>query len=188
MLIYIVDRDRLASQNENPTETTLQAKKSLVNLTYRLKLLTDNLTQSTEFLSDGEVLRRQDLLDSLKQEKEKCSRSVMTSAPNDRQTLLSGSTSSSPGMSRRVFGKPEETEVTKTLKTDQLLGYQQSLMTVQDAQLDQLMNVVSRQKELGRMMNTELSIQNEIINELEDRVDLTHGRLKQATKQADRLN
>lgn len=60
-------------------------------------------------------------------------------------------------------------------------------MEDQDSQLDQMMRVVQRQKEMGLAIGDELDLQNEMLNELDQRADLTRAKLKGAQTQMKRL-
>ena len=171
-----------------------QIKRSLANVGYRLKHLGEALAQLTQDLSDGEVLRRQDLLEGLKSHKERLDKKMLsTSHERDRGQLLSGSYSGSsiggsPAMGRRVLGvPPPELPETQHLETPQLVGLQQDMIQTQDQQLDSLLQVVQRQKEMGRVIGDELEIQNRLLENLDGRVDGTRARLSNAQRQADRL-
>ena len=57
----------------------------------------------------------------------------------------------------------------------------------QDHQLDKILQVVQRQKEMGRAIGDELDIQNSLLAEIDEKVDITDARMKGANKQIKKL-
>ncbi len=90
--------------------------------------------------------------------------------------------------SQRVFGIAEETPETKHLDNVGILTLHQETIKSQDDQLDALMTIVGRQKEIGKAIGDELDVQNKLLDDLEGRVDITGARMKGAIQQAKKLS
>lgn len=214
---YIARRSTFVAQNEISAahNCTLQAKKLLTLLSTRLSSLETGLTSLAEgggggdamgepALLDGEVRRRQDRLNSLKNEREMLNQLVQTT--RQEQSLLSPSTHrivTEPGerkqllekrrpSSRRAFGaaaaaaaqqqKEELERETRGLDNEGLVGYQQQVMQDQDQQVEQFSAILARQRQLGLAIGDELETQNQILDELESDVNRTGTKLKFAKK------
>jgi SYP5 family syntaxin len=59
---------------------------------------------------------------------------------------------------------------------------QRELLTQQDAQLDELSRVVTSTRHIALAVNEELSLHSRLLDEVEDEVEHTTGRLVMATK------
>lgn len=91
------------------------------------------------------------------------------------------------GRSRRTLGGPVETAETRNLNTASLLQTQQERIKAQDQHLDQLREVVRRQRQMGEAINEELAIQNELLAGLDDAVDASERKLATAREKVKRL-
>jgi regulator of vacuolar morphogenesis len=179
------------NEGSNVDEQTLQGKKSIASVNLRLNALGDALDQESiaKNLTDGELIRRKDVIRNLKIEKDELSRHFVSKrhlAGSEATSSKRWPTSSSSGP--RVFGKVDETDETRGRDNRQVLELQNSLVQQQDEQLDQMLNVVKRQKEIGRAIGDELDLQNQLLGELDQRVDFTKSRLSGAGKQLKRLH
>lgn len=67
----------------------------------------------------------------------------------------------------------------------ELLQLQKRIMDDQDASLDALVGIIERQKQIGVEINRELDYHIELLEDTEDRVDRTTGRLEAAGKRLD---
>ncbi|KAI9018990.1 hypothetical protein DFJ74DRAFT_634358 [Hyaloraphidium curvatum] len=111
-------------------------------------------------------------------------------APSERTSLLGAA--ANPRSNRR-FGN--STFVPQTLETDEtrqldnggLVQLQKQQMEAQDGALDQLTDVVRRQKQIAGLISDELDHQNELLDELDAGVDRTGDRMKRAGKQLDKV-
>jgi hypothetical protein len=172
----------------------LEAKKMFASFGVRLKALSESLTRPhlLASLTDGEILRRRDLLESLKFERDRISRQISTVAQTqERSALLFQSTQSqNQNQQKRVFGVPmlDELEDVKHLDAGGLLELQQEMMQTQDDHLDNLYSSIVRQKDLSLMIGDELDTQNRLLVDLEQKVDNSQTRLKGATKAAEKLS
>ncbi|KAI8141323.1 Phox homologous domain-containing protein [Fennellomyces sp. T-0311] len=180
---------------------TVQAKKLLVTLsthTSNLDSALNGLAKGPEAMADGELRRRQDMLATLRDEKDALLKLVNSGRqeqellkPRRSQTTLQQrqppkrSQTIGPG---RAFGAAaaaqmaKETEVTRGLDNDGLLQYQNQVMTDQDQQIEQFSALLARQKQLGFAIGDELETQNQILDELDGDVDRTALKLKFASK------
>uniref|UniRef100_A0A8C5IFK4 Syntaxin-8 n=1 Tax=Junco hyemalis TaxID=40217 RepID=A0A8C5IFK4_JUNHY len=76
----------------------------------------------------------------------------------------------------------EESEETRGLGFDELRQQQRRIIEEQDAGLDALSSIISRQKQMGQEIGNELDEQNEIIDDLTSLVESTDGRLRSQTR------
>jgi regulator of vacuolar morphogenesis len=149
-------------------------------------------------LGDGEIRRRRDLIRELNAEilgLERLSQTIATqrttlSVPNasdvDSNPLF---TKPSPNKStRRVFGAPPETERTKGLENDELLQLQTTVMKEQDNQMEDFLRQVRRTRTVAEQIHEELDSQVELLGGLEEDVERVEGKIRRATKRADKLS
>ena len=169
-------------------DRNLEAKKLFTSLGIRIKALAESLDAKDSFerLSDGEILRRRDLLDNLRIDRDKISHLVTGTHAHAEERRQLFATSPQVG-NRRVFGIPVETDATLQLDNQGILELQTEMVTQQDGHLDNLLETITRQKELGRAIGGELDIQNKALSSLESKLDVTAQRLKIANKAADKL-
>lgn len=72
----------------------------------------------------------------------------------------------------------EEPEETRGLGFDEIRQQQQKIIQEQDAGLDALSSIISRQKQMGQEIGNELDEQNEIIDDLANLVENTDEKLR----------
>jgi len=124
-------------------------------------------------LSEQERFRRQDLLHGLKSRREQIQQSLKRSQhESNRSALLSGV--QSPG--------PKETEVTAELDNKGLLQLQTQVMKQQDQELEQMEKTVISTKHIALTIGEEVDLHTRLLDDLDDGVDVTHSRLRAATK------
>uniref|UniRef100_A0A0D9RD83 Syntaxin-8 n=1 Tax=Chlorocebus sabaeus TaxID=60711 RepID=A0A0D9RD83_CHLSB len=78
-----------------------------------------------------------------------------------------------------LFEEPEET---RGLGFDEIRQQQQKIIQEQDAGLDALSSIISRQKQMGQEIGNELDEQNEIIDDLANLVENTDEKLRTETR------
>ncbi|XP_010156151.1 PREDICTED: syntaxin-8-like, partial [Eurypyga helias] len=76
----------------------------------------------------------------------------------------------------------EEPEETRGLGFDDLRQQQRRIIEEQDAGLDALSSIISRQKQMGQEIGNELDEQNEIIDDLTNLVENTDDKLRNQTR------
>ncbi|KAG1170711.1 hypothetical protein G6F70_007526 [Rhizopus microsporus] len=186
-------------------QCTVQAKKLLVFLSAKLSTLESGLNSLSTILSEGELRRRQDMVSSLKDEKDALMQLANTSARADQQleqqkqqpvtqerkALFNEIKPERKGMGR-AFGAAykkqlQETEVTRGLDNEGLVVYQDQLMKEQDQQIEQFSSILARQKQLGITIGHELDTQNQLLDELDADVDRTQTKLKFANKKLQKI-
>jgi regulator of vacuolar morphogenesis len=185
--LHLTRRDQ-ATTPQKQHESSAQAKASLVKagstitaLEEGLKNLSDKSSSSWggNTLGEGEIRRRKDLLASAKKEKdglENLHNAMVTKTKLDNavaasmqdKTALMGS-ANKPRSSGRVLGR--ETDQTRELDNQGVLQLQKQTMEAQDRSAEELMKIVSRQKELGITINRELEIQNELLKLADEDTD-----------------
>ncbi|KAM8955257.1 syntaxin-8 isoform 2-T2 [Lycaon pictus] len=104
--------------------------------------------------------------------------------------IQSGSSLMTGGAKRGVanpwlFEEPEET---RGLGFDEIRQQQQKIIQEQDAGLDALSSIISRQKQMGKEIGNELDEQNEIIDDLANLVENTDGKLRTETRRVNMVD
>ncbi|KAI9371843.1 hypothetical protein BJX61DRAFT_534426 [Aspergillus egyptiacus] len=176
-------------------ECSARAKSSLVRAGTLISALEDGLKRLSETsngskssapLGEGELRRRKDLVINARKEKDgledlqnaMATKSRIDNAVasiKDKEALMgspSGGRKGGATRSGRVLGK--ETERTRGLDNQGVLQLQRDTMQEQDLSVQELMKIVTRQKELGVRINEELQVQNEmlrLVNEDADRLE-----------------
>ncbi|XP_024420601.3 syntaxin-8 isoform X2 [Desmodus rotundus] len=179
----IQQRNQYERNGENTTRLTVTIRALLQNLKEKIALLKDLLLRavSTHQITQLEGDRRQSLLDDLVTRE----RLLLASFKNEgaepdliRSSLMTGG-------AKRGVPNPwlfEESEETRGLGFDEIRQQQQKIIQEQDAGLDALSSIISRQKQMGREIGNELDEQNEIIDDLANLVDKTDEKLRTETR------
>lgn len=185
--------------------TNVSAKRKLVLLLDKLGVLARGLEGlNDQGLTSGELQRRNDMIASLQDDCERLQKMVsavrttrqgvsvqMPSPQADREALLSSQSRPHAKAVSRVFGVkeiPQETEQTRPLDDQGLLGLQKLQMEQQDDQAARLTTILRRQKHLGMAISQEIEEQNELLDDLTRNVDVTSGKLVAAGKDLRRLS
>mmetsp|Transcript_579 Transcript_579/g.688 ORF Transcript_579/g.688 Transcript_579/m.688 type:complete len:227 (-) Transcript_579:1341-2021(-) len=126
-------------------------------------------------ISEQEAERRCDMLARLKTRSDQMT--SLLARPEQRNAMLEGP---------RVQ-EVRETDQTAEMDNQGLLDLQRNIMDDQDAQLEDLSRVVSSTKHISMAIGEELDLQNRLLDDLEDDVDVTDGRLRNATKSIKQL-
>ncbi|KAI9489971.1 Phox homologous domain-containing protein [Zychaea mexicana] len=174
---------------------TMQAKKLLLLLSTRLSNLESGLSGlamgtgigGEGSMAEGELRRRQDMLYTLKNEKDTLLKLVNTATTSFQRPQQQQRQQSQRGTNGRAFGAQakalmNETEETRGLDNEGLMQYQQQVMQDQDQQVEQFSAILARQRQLGLAIGDELETQNEVLDELDTGVDRTNVKLKFAKK------
>ena len=154
-------------------------------------------------MGDGEIRRRRDLLGAAKKEVEALEgvlRSMSTRNPNtfstattgaaataaDKEGLWKGTSAAKP--SGRVLGGPlKETERTRELDNEGVLQLQKQVMQEQDEDVLTLGKTVARLKDMGIMMDEELTVQNDMLGLLEGDTDRVQGKIDVARRRIGKI-
>lgn len=185
------------------------AKKGLVRSGTLIATLSASLDSSGRSLGDGEVLRRKNLVENARREKEGLegllSAMVQKTAldasitekeqnygatghtengsasltPFQKSQQSSSSASARPS-GGRVLGK--ETTRTRALDNKGVLQLQQQMMAEQDEDVEALASAVRRQRELGEQINRELTEQEPLLRMMDEDVDRVQGKMDVAKK------
>ncbi|KAI7833197.1 Phox homologous domain-containing protein [Kickxella alabastrina] len=189
----ILRRENALTRNEVSVshQSLLQAKRQLADLGRVLKVLEQGLEQTKGGLTAGEVLRRQDMVMRLVEERANLSRIVMgtsaMSGSGERAALLSG-TSLDNNNNTRVLGRAgNETNETRGLDNKGLLMLQTDRMREQDQVAADFSALLQRQREMGVAIGNELDLQNQLLTELDQDMDRTGNKISTARRQANRF-
>ena len=157
-------------------------------------------------LGDGEIRRRRDLLSAARKEvqglegvlKSMATRSATensgsssagvgtTATSTDKEGLWKGTSAAKP--SARVLGGPlKETERTRELGNEGVLQLQQTLMKEQDEDVMVLGKTVAKLKDMGILMEEELTVQNEMLGLVEGDVDRVQGKIDVAKRRIGKI-
>ena len=206
-----------ATTAQSQHSLSAEAKASLVRAAASITQLADGLRSISDAskgdeagwggikrLGDGEVRRRRDLLSAAKKEVEGLEgvlRSMATKNTNttsaantggaatagDKEGLGKGTAAAKP--SGRVLGGPlKETERTRELDNSGVVQLQKQIMEEQDEDVMVLGKTVARLKDMGIMMEEELTIQNEMLGLLEHDTDRVQGKIDVAKRRIGKIN
>ncbi|TPX63172.1 hypothetical protein SpCBS45565_g06813 [Spizellomyces sp. 'palustris'] len=156
----------------------LNAKRSMTNLGGRIKGL-----EQVRGVTGGERVRREDMVDGLKREREALERMFSGQQRSDdrvleRATLLPAP--AKPSSSTRKFGNTNASPPS-------LLENQRVIMQQQDETLGSLSDIIKRQQQIGLTIGQELDLQNGLLEEVDESVNRVQGRLKGVSKKLDRV-
>lgn len=173
----------------------ISARKSLKIGETKIQILKDYLSHCKD-LGYGEILKRKEMVMSLNKEYQDLNKmmtdmsfkeSVTEPTSQEGAASLFSSNVSTGTSSRRTFGKPKETEETKRYDNKDLFQLQKEKMESQDQNLEALREIIVRQRQIGVAVNDELSIQNEILNGLNQHVDESTTKLNLAKSKVKRF-
>jgi regulator of vacuolar morphogenesis len=193
--LQLARRDQ-ASTPQKQHECSAQAKSNLVKVGRMLVALDEGLKYiqgdtgirsgwgigtggGASQLGSGELRRRKDLLASARKEKDglenllnaMATKSKLDSAVatmQDKERLIGRGPLGKPKPGR-VLGK--ETEQTRELDNEGVMQLQKQIMQNQDQSAEELLKILSRQKQLGVAINEELQIQKELLNQVDEDTD-----------------
>ena len=190
-------------------EASTSAKKALVRSGTLIATLSASLDDLSRSLGEGEVLRRKNLVENARREKEGLDSllsamvqktALDASLEEKKQTPTSNGSSSVPlsfepsahqALPRhtgggRILGK--ETDRTRTLGNQGVLQLQQQMMQEQDEDVNALASAVRRQKELGEQINRALIEDTEALKLLDEDVDRVQGKMDIAKKRIGKIS
>ncbi|XP_037265401.1 syntaxin-8 isoform X2 [Falco rusticolus] len=179
----IQERNRYQRNGESSAKLNVIIRSSLQNLREKIDQLKDLLLRavSTHQITQLEGDRRQNLVDDLLTRQKQLQASYKNEGTEPdviRSSLMTG------GVKRGVTNPwlMEESEETRGLGFDDLRQQQRRIIEEQDAGLDALSSIISRQKQMGQEIGNELDEQNEIIDDLTNLVENTDDKLRNQTR------
>lgn len=179
----IQERSRHRRNGESSAKLNVIIRSSLQNLKEKIDQLKDSLLRavSTHQITQLEGDRRQNLVDDLLTRQKQLQSSYKNEGTEPdviRSSLMAG------GVKRGVTNPwlLEESEETRGLGFDDIRQQQRRIIEEQDAGLDALSSIISRQKQMGQEIGNELDEQNEIIDDLTNLVENTDSKLRTQTR------
>nr|XP_021394752.1 syntaxin-8 [Lonchura striata domestica] len=177
------ERSRCQRSGESSAKVNVAIRSSLQSLGEKIEQLREQLLRavSTRQITQLEGDRRQNLVDELLTRHRQLEASYRNEGPEadvSRSSLMAGG-------AKRGVTNPwllEEPEETRGLGFDELRQQQRRIIEEQDAGLDALSSIISRQKQMGQEIGNELDEQNEIIDDLTSLVENTDERLRSQTR------
>uniref|UniRef100_A0A8C2IUL9 Syntaxin-8 n=1 Tax=Cyprinus carpio TaxID=7962 RepID=A0A8C2IUL9_CYPCA len=179
----IHERNRQQRTGGNPAKLNMTLRASLQKLKQNIAQLRETLNQTSaqRRIMQAEANRRQTLVDDLATRETRLNASFkgdLLEAEPSRSSLMTGGSGSGPAGNPWLVNESEET---RGLSFGEIKHHQQQIIEAQDAGLDALAAVISRQKQMGQEIGNELEEQNEIIDDLAQLVDKTDSRIKNET-------
>lgn len=193
------DRRSLPRSSLGFTSSTQRLRSMSSDLTSELSSLRQSLGRLGPQLTGPELNRRRDLLEDLSRKagsvRESITESGSLASDNRRSQLLEdlGTTSwaATPGTraehlpgvqetSRRVMptrSGVRETQSSSGVATNNLRSDQDRMMQEQEEGLDLLGDIIRRQKGMGNQIFNEITQQNDLIDDIDDRVENVNQRL-----------
>lgn len=179
----IQERSRHRRNGESSAKLNVIIRSYLQNLKEKIDQLKDSLLRavSTHQITQLEGDRRQNLVDDLLTRQKQLQSSYKNEGTEPdviRSSLMAG------GIKRGVTNPwlLEESEETRGLGFDDIRQQQRRIIEEQDAGLDALSSIISRQKQMGQEIGNELDEQNEIIDDLTNLVENTDSKLRTQTR------
>ncbi|KAK6300531.1 LOW QUALITY PROTEIN: syntaxin-8 [Coregonus clupeaformis] len=181
----IHERNRQQRTRGNPAKINMTLRASLQKLKQNITQLRESLLRasSSRRIMQSEADRRQNLVDDLVTRDKQLNATFkgdVTQPEPSRSTLMTGAGGEGGAAANPwLVNEPEET---RGLGFSQIKQQQQRIIEVQDAGLDALAAVITRQKLMGQDIGNELDEQNEIIDDLTHLVDKTDDRIRNETR------
>lgn len=167
-----------------------QSRRNLVFVRSRFDPLSKGLDhlEAKGVLGTGELRRRKDILNSIKQEHARIEAEV-SGEKTIPGSFVNAESDSLFRRSKRVLGGPiEETDQTRALNDTELFQQQKSKLKEQDNELDYLTEMIRKQRMIGVTINEELDYQNALLDELDRAVDKTGAKVKYASRKTNQIN
>lgn len=180
----IHERNRQQRTGGNPAKLNMNLRASLQRLKQHVAQLRETLLRaaSSRRIMQAEADRRQNLVDDLVTREKQLNamfRGDVTEPESSRSTLMTGGGAQGAPANPWLIDEPEET---RGLAFGEIKQQQQRIIEEQDAGLDALAVVISRQKHMGQEIGNELEEQNEIIDDVARLVDKTDDRIRNETR------
>ncbi|XP_034544939.1 syntaxin-8 [Notolabrus celidotus] len=181
----IHERNRQQRTGGNPAKINMTLRASLQKLKQNIAQLKDGVLRasSSRRIMQAEADRRQNLIDDLLTRERQLNAAFkgdVTEPEPSRSTLMAEGAGGSRGAANPWL--INETDETRGLGFGEIKHQQQRIIEAQDAGLDALAAVISRQKMMGQEIGNELDEQNEIIDDLSHLVDKTDDRIRNETR------
>lgn len=201
VLAEVGARGRLQRSSVAYSQATDSLRRILGQLNQEVGQLRQHLAQISSSLTTGELGRRERLLDSLARKERQLRDAIMSSddakvTAKSRQQLLGHQRPPQQGLAdlgltgfgttpAAVDQAPREEEMgsaTREMSTQDIRRAQEEALAQQDAGLDVLHAVIVRQKGMAQQIGAEVNTQNELIDDIGDRMDGTNARLLTTTQ------
>ena len=196
--LHLTSRDQ-ATSPQKQHEASAAAKSCLVKSGTMITALEDGLKNlhssgyGSQKIGEGEIRRRKDLVTAAKKEKdglENLMSMLNTKSKLDNAVATIEDTKklvgNKPKSGGRVLGK--ETAETRELDNNGVLQLQKQKMAEQDLDVQDLHQIVLRQKVLAGEINTELAIQNEMLKMVDEDVDRVQSKIDIAKKRIGKIH
>ncbi|XP_073537083.1 syntaxin-8 isoform X2 [Phyllobates terribilis] len=181
----IHERNRFVRNGENLVKINVTVRSLMKRLNENIGLLRDSLLRSVSSrqITQLEGDRRQTLVDELLTKERQLQMSFKFEGPEPdviRSSLMAGG--GAAGSSQYNPWVLEEPEETRGLGIGELRQQQQRMIAEQDAGLDALSSIITRQKQMGYDIGNELDDQNDIIDDLTNLVENTDTKVRNQTR------
>lgn len=175
----ISERSSLPSSGPDSQRHASAIRRKITILGTRLDSLQSLLSKlpGKQPISDKEMNRRKDMLANLRSKVNQMASTLNMSNFANRDSLLGPEIKSADAMSRTVG-----------LDNSGLVGLQRQIMKEQDEGLEKLEETVISTKHIALAVNEELDLHTRLIDDLDQRVDVTDSRLRRVQKHLAVLN
>ncbi|XP_074639007.1 syntaxin-8-like isoform X2 [Acropora palmata] len=184
----INERNKLRRNGGNYNKVQSDVRIMLKNFSKEVNNLKQSLLKASSRyeIAEREIDRRQNMLDQLiTREKQMNSAFQQESGHSDngRSSLLVADQRRQPS---NPFDEPE-TYVDNNVSIDDMRRQQQQIIREQDEGLEALSGIIQRQKMMGQAISDEVDLHNEIIDDIDVRMDQTNTRLIKETSHVKRV-
>lgn len=198
--LHLTSRDQAFSPQQQH-EASAAAKSCLIKVGGMITALEEglkNLQQDegrwdSQKLGDGEIRRRKDLIATAKKEKEGLENllnAMTTKSKLDNAVAAMADTErlvgTKPKTGGRVLGK--ETAETRGLDNEGVLLLQKQKIEDQDLDVEELTDIVARQKKLAVAINEELKYQNEMLKMVDEDTDRVQAMINITRKRISKIS
>nr|CAD1835296.1 unnamed protein product [Ananas comosus var. bracteatus] len=175
----ILERSRLPPSGPEALRYGTTIRRKITILGTRLDGLESLLSKlpAKQPISDKEMHKRQDMLSSLRSKAREMASSFNISNFSSRDDLLGPSTKTADEINRAAG-----------LDSHGIVGLQRQIMREQDEGLETLEETVHSTKHIALAVNEELDLHTRLIDNLDQRVDVTDSRLQRVRKRLEILN
>jgi len=197
-LSLIGERGKYSRASSVYLQLTDDLRRTLTQFKHQVSKLKDKLSADHQALTNGERIRREGIVDSLSRKekdlKELVSKTSFPKVDANKRNLFKKPVPGGgiadlgrTGWGDDDRGQGEESRDTAGHSAQTLRDRREESIADQEAGLDMLHSVIIRQKNMAHQIGHEIVHQNEIIDDIDDRLDNTTQRLLDNTAQVRRV-
>jgi hypothetical protein len=184
----VADRSQKLKEGEDAAKVSAISRRKLKTLQDQILKLSQLLKKLAPVLTKTEAGKRGEEINKLSREVDSLEMTIRKECrPPPPVPGASGSPASASGKGmpvnvEAVTPGPRETNRTTGLNNPELVGLQSQMLREQDSQLDQLSSHIQRLSAISNAVNEEITVQNQMLDELGSNMDISSGKLKSSGK------